>query len=119
MGGRLHLLRQGSKRLHMSVKQRTIQREAGLSVFARETGAHVHVAAPYHALDGGPHSPFKWIQLGAEMEMYIQAAMIDALYGDGQLAMIGLTQQTRKTGHTPDGRRHGLAGSRNCISCKR
>ena len=64
--------------------------------------ADVHVAAQNGSLERGPHDMFERIELGAQMEVQIQAAMVDALQADDDVAMFGGLLDAGEAGHAAD-----------------
>ena len=64
-------------------------------------------------------------KLGAQMEMQIQAAMVDALQADDDVAVLGGFLDAGEAGHAADRERHGVShgftsgSDRNCSSWSR
>src|SRR5579872_1617777 len=106
----------------ISLEERSIQASRRAAAGLRQRAANIDVSTENSSLNSAADRAFEWIELGRQMEVKVQGAMIDALQTDRDFALRSGLVDAGEAGHAPDRRAHELikgSASRNCKPCKR
>jgi hypothetical protein len=88
-------------------QQRKVETAGSVGGALRRT-SHIDVAAQHRPLDDGAHGVLERVQFWAQVKVQIQAAMIDALQADDDVAVFGALLDAGKAGHAADRSSHCL-----------
>ena len=109
---------------HISIHQRPVPWHGASRTGARKGEMNLQVAPRHGVLQQRANAALQGVQLGRQMEVQIQAAMIDALQSQQDLAFGDGLADLRETGHTTHAHKSttwptGEPASSNCSSCSR